>query len=152
MTKARLPKKAGKPAVADYKHPHGARAFVFDGADGLQAAGVDNLRVLITKEDDVWLAQGLEIDYAIDGESLQDVKKRFEDGLAMTIESNLRVYDSITPLLQIAPQEVWDAWNNAKNALRRFEHSNIVVTPKRQADLPFDGIAWLDASTKDEAA
>ncbi len=84
----------------------------------------DSLRVLITKDGDGWLAQGLEIDYAVDGESLADVKKRFEDGLAMTIESNLRVYGNIKPLLKVAPQDVWDEWTDAKNTFESiFAHT-----------------------------
>ncbi len=152
MKTQRLPAKLGKTAVADYKHPHGARAVQVDAANGAHAVWFDTLRVLITKEDGCWLAQGLEIDYAVDGDSLVDVKRRFEDGLTMTIVSNLRVYDSIKPLLQVAPQDVWDKWNDAKNALRRFEHSQIIVTPQKQTELPFDGIAWLNATTADEAA
>lgn len=121
-----------------------------DGTDGT-VAFFDSLRVLITKDDGVWLAQGLDVDYAIDGESLTDVKKRFEDGLAMTISSNLRVHGSIKPLLKMAPQDVIDQWYDAKNTLRRFTHTTLIVTPQRQNELPFDQIVYLDA-TQAEAA
>jgi hypothetical protein len=130
----------------------GAHAVQVDGIHGESVAIFDNLRVLITKDDGVWLAQGLEVDYAIDGDSLPDVKKRFEDGLARTIEANLRVHGTIKPLLRVAPTEVWDQWNDAKNALRRFQHTTVVVTPQKQSELPFDQIVYLDASQADEAA
>lgn len=107
------------------------------------SAYFDKLRVLITKDDGSWLAQGLDVDYAIDGESVADVKKRFGDGLAMTIESNLRVHGSIGPLLRVAPQEVFDQWYDAKNTLRRFEHMAVIVTPQKQSALPFDQIVYL---------
>ncbi len=141
-----------KPAVQVHTHPHGATALQVEGADGSQVIVCENLRVLITKEDGVWLAQGLEIDYAIDGESVADVKRRFQDGLTLTIQSNLRVYKELKGLLQIAPQEVWDQWNDAKNTLRRFKHTTIMVTPQRQQELPFDQIVWLDATGDDQAA
>jgi hypothetical protein len=144
-------RKQSKPTVQAVRHPHGATAVHLDGADGSHVVIYDSLRVLITKDDGVWFAQGLEIDYAIDGESLADVKKRFQDGLAMTIESNLRVHESIKPLLRIAPQDVWDQWNEAKNTLRRFKHSQLVFTEKQQQDLPFDGIQWMEP-IEDEAA
>ena len=147
MSRKKLPK-----PVVQREHPGGATALQLDAPDGSRLACLENLRVLITKEDGVWLAQGLEIDYAIDGDSLADVKKRFEDGLTMTITSNLRVHNSINPLLQVAPQKIWNQWNDAKNTLRRFKHSTILVTPQRQSELPFDQIMWLDATQTDEAA
>ena len=124
----------------------GARAVQVDGHDGSSVAIIDSLRVLITKDDGVWLAEGVDVDYAIDGDSLPDVKKRFEQGLAMTIASNLRVHGTITPLLRPAPQDVIDRWYDARNMLRRFQHTTIVVTPQRQSELPFDQIVYLDAS------
>lgn len=138
-------KKLVKPTVHS-RTDGGAQAIQVDGTDGSCVAIFDNLRVLITKDEGVWLAQGLDVDYAIDGDSLADVKKRFEDGLAMTIASNLRVHGSIKPLLQVAPQEIWDQWSDAKNMLRRFKHTTVIVTPQRQSELPFDKIVYLDAT------
>lgn len=137
-------------ATVNAQTPSGARAVQVDG-NGSSVAVLDSLRVLITKEDGTWLAQGLEVDYAVDGDSLADVKKRFEDGLAKTIEANIRVHDNIKPLLRVAPQEVWDQWNDAKNTLRRFTHTTVIVTPQRQSELPFDQIVYFDA-TKAEVA
>lgn len=145
-----MPKKHIKPTV-HARVEGGAHAVQVDGNDGSHVAVFENLRVLITKEDGTWLAQGLEVDYAVDGESLADVKKRFEDGLAMTIVSNLRVHQTIKPLLQVAPQEVWDRWNDAKNMLRRFQHSMMIMTPQRQQELPFDKIVWLDTTLEEGA-
>lgn len=123
-----------------------------DGINGECVAIFDDLRVLITKDDGSWLAQGLDVDYAIDGDSLPDVKKRFEDGLAATIEAHLRVHGTIEQLLRIAPPEVWAQWNDAKNKLRQFRHTTVIVTPQRQAELPFDNLVFLDASQSHEAA
>lgn len=144
--------KKTKPIVEMHSHPHGARAMHFVGADGSQIAFCDGLRVLITKSEGKWIAQGLEIDYAIDGDSVPDVKRRFEEGLSLTIQSNMRVYNDLKVLLQIAPQDVWDQWNDAKNTLRRFEHTTLVATAQKQQQLPFDAILWLDASNEEKVA
>ena len=103
----------------------------------------DSLRVLITTQDGAWLAQGLEIDYAIDGTSIPDVKKKFQTGLAMTIESSLRVIGNINDLLRIAPQERWAAYFDAKHRLHRFTHSQVRIRQLQQ-HLPFDQIVWVE--------
>jgi len=103
--------------------------------------------VLITKQDGAWLAQGLEIDYAIDGDSIPDVKTRFQTGLAMTIESNLRVNGHIRELLRTAPQEIWAEYFDAKNTLHRFTHSQVMVAQLQQ-HLPFDQILFVEAKDK----
>lgn len=139
-------KRRTKSQVRIDKHPDGATAVQFDGADGSQIVVCDGLRVLITKEQGAWLAQGLEIDYAVDGESLADVKNRFMDGLARTIESNVRAYGNLNALLRIAPQQVWTQWNDAKNKLRRFKSTTMIAKPTPQQTLPFDHVLFLDAS------
>jgi hypothetical protein len=65
--------------------------------------GLGSIRVLICPDGDCWFAQGVEIDYAAQGASIEDVKKRFEVGLRATIEENLKIYDSIDGLLAFAP-------------------------------------------------
>jgi hypothetical protein len=147
MAKKKLP----KPTV-HARTDGGAEAVQLDGINGKCVAVFDNLRVLITKDEGSWLAQGLDVDYAIDGNSLRDVKKRFEDGLAATIEAHLRVHGTIKQLLNIAPPNVWEQWSDAKNKLRQFRHTTVIVTPQKQTELPFDNLVFLDASQADEAA
>lgn len=135
-------RKQAKTAVDVHRHPGGATAVQVDTGDG-QVVVCDSLRVLITKQDGAWLAQGLEIDYAIDGETIADVKKRFQTGLAMTIESNLRVHGNIRDLLRIAPQDRWASYFDTKHALHRFTHSQVMIR-QLQTYLPFDQIMWLE--------
>jgi hypothetical protein len=140
---------AAKPGVALHKHASGATALQVQTPDGTHVVACENLRVLITKQDGAWLAQGLEIDYAIDGESIPEVKQRFQNGLAMTIESNIRVNGDIRDLLRTAPQEVWRDYFDAKNTLRRYTHSQVMISQLQQ-HLPFDQILWV--GKEDEAA
>ncbi|MGH8247905.1 MAG: hypothetical protein ACREUU_15905, partial [Gammaproteobacteria bacterium] len=84
-----------------------ATAFHGKAEDGTHVVGIGNLRVILFQEGDLWFAQGLEIDYASQGDSLEDVKKQFEDGLGATIEEHLRVYGNIDKILNVAPSEVW---------------------------------------------
>ncbi len=74
------------------------------GADHL--IGVDGLRVLISEDADGWFAQGVEIDYFACGSSFEDVQRRFEAGLAATIDVHLNKHGSIENILKWAPPEV----------------------------------------------
>jgi hypothetical protein len=136
-----------RPEVDLRTHPDGAIAAQIETQHGSVVA-LGNLRVLITKEDGTWIAQGLEIDYAIDGESLKDVKQRFMMGLSMTVESHLRVYNSIDNLLKVAPPEVWAEYFAERNTLRRFEHSQVTAVSKLQQNLqrilPFENIEFYE--------
>jgi len=73
------------------------------------AVGLGDLRVMILSEgENLWYAQGLEIDYLAQGTSPDDVKRSFEEGLKATVGEHLKLYGNISKLLQIAPQDVWD--------------------------------------------
>jgi hypothetical protein len=105
--------------------------------------------VLITKHEDGWVAQGLEIDYAIDGSSVEDVKKRFEQGLTLTVKANLRVHRNITRLLSnIAPPAIWAKFFAAVPPDVRHKSNLITVRTlprQRQPVLPFDRIIFAQA-------
>lgn len=77
-----------------------------DGSDH-HAVAMLNLTVMITNDDGVWFAQGLEVDYAAQGDSLEEAKRHFEDGLHATINVNLEKYQSLKNMLTPAPAAVW---------------------------------------------
>ena len=77
-------------------------------ADGLNLVGIGNLRVIVKNDGERWSAQGLEIDYAVDGGSYEDVTTEFAHGMALTIDENLRVCGHIRNVLKVAPREVWN--------------------------------------------
>lgn len=82
--------------------------------------GIGNLRVVIVPDEEFWFAQGLEIDYAVQGNSEDDVKKKFEDGLEATIGQHLKIYGNIEKLLQTAPPSVWKEFVGDTGGKRKF--------------------------------
>ncbi len=67
---------------------------------GQQAVGIGNLRVFIVQDGKFWFAKGLEIDYATQGDTLDEAKDNFVVGLADTIDLHLQMHGSIEKLLQ----------------------------------------------------
>lgn len=152
--------------VTHVSKPHG------DGS--VHAVAVGDLRVLIVCEDDVWYAQGMEIDYVAQGTSLDDVKTAFENGLGATIGLHIETYGDLKELLKIAPQAAWDEYfahlEAVDDGTYRFtsvtadyfdapaeEQTTVMSTnpppaeetplpaPKRKK-LPFKGINYLEAA------
>lgn len=83
----------------------------------VHAVGIGNLRVMLIHEDGAWYAQGLEIDYCAQGESIEDVKSRFEQGLSVTLSEHLRVHGTIEGILVPAPREIWrEFWTSEATA------------------------------------
>ncbi len=79
---------------------------VTDGATHF--VGIGPIKVIICNEDGSWFAQGVDIDYAANGTSLDDVQTNFESGLAGTIDLHIKMYGNLKKFLKQAPQEVWD--------------------------------------------
>lgn len=73
-----------------------------------------DLRVMVTQDDGLWFAQGLQVDYAAQGRSWMEVRKAFEDGLTASIDAHLRKYGHLKHFDQPAPQHVWQEFKNAK--------------------------------------
>ena len=69
--------------------------------------GILGLQVVLAKQDSSWVAQGIELDYAAAGTSLDDVKKRFEDGLCETIQEHLDHFGNLDHLMVEAKAAVW---------------------------------------------
>jgi hypothetical protein len=136
-------KKTSKPAMA-----FTASGPVKGGT--VHLVGIGNLRVVIVQDDKHWFAQGLEIDYAEQGDSVEDVKKNFENGLRATIEQHLKINGTIKKLLRVAPPEVWADVLGDPSADRNF-YSQISVH-KIIEKLPFEGIQYLIAKDAKDAA
>jgi len=115
--------------------------------DDCHAVIVDSLRVLIIPDEGGWFAQGLEIDYAAGGDSVEDVKQRFQQGLESTIHEHLRVFGNIDNLLnKQAPSEEWELY--AKNK-KQFALSMATFRTQNQGldeDLhwPYPEILYLE--------
>ena len=123
MTPAtKLAKKKPKSAVRA-KKPLAFHGKTNDGKN--HVVGIGNLRAVIVQDNAHWFAQGLEIDYAAEGSSLDDVKKQFEDGLLATVEQHLKTYGGIEHLLCVAPSEAWAPLLKDPEAYRGFLHSAV---------------------------
>jgi len=102
--------------------------------------GIGNLRVMITRDDGSWFAHALEIDYAAQGSSWADVKRRFENGLRATIDEHLKIYGSIEKLLWPAPPEVWAELFKAESTVKLYAQVSVHV----HKALPFDQIEYYE--------
>ena len=107
--------------------------------------GIGNLRVVIVPDGPFWFAQGLEIDYAVQGNTIEDAKKQFEDGLESTIEEHLRQHGNIRMLLNVAPNQVWNELLHDPSAkLTRYWQLSDHHIIKEATN--FDGLEYLVAS------
>lgn len=132
--------KTKNPIAKVRRHPAGATLAHIDTRNASVVA-IGNLRVLITKEDDFWVAQGLEIDYAAYGSTIPEVKDRFESGLAETISAHLRVHRNLEHLISsVSPPEVWQDYIADNHALHRYTFSQVSMF-EVQRRLPFKGAA-----------
>jgi len=86
----------------------GSKAVAVHQTDGEQHfVGIGNLKVIICQDGESWFAQGLDIDYAASGESLEDVKNNFQLGLKGTIDLHIKAYGHIEKFLKMAPRVTW---------------------------------------------
>jgi hypothetical protein len=125
----------------------GAMAAHVADADGkVHGVGIWNLHVLIMKDGKFWVAQGLEIDYLAQGDTVPEAKKNFEYGLEATIDLNLRMYGNIAGLLIFAPNEVLKEAARKKDSIRLYSQETLhELGVMSQKALPFDGISYLVA-------
>jgi predicted RNase H-like HicB family nuclease len=92
-------------------NPMGTGPKAFHATRGCEHAVIlADIKVLILNDDGGWFAQGLDIDYSAQGDSIEEVKQRFEHGLQRTLEANLDAYGEIYRVLKVAPQEYWDTY------------------------------------------
>lgn len=104
---------------------------------------------MLFQDADQWVAQGLEIDYAAQADSVNSVKAAFERGLAMTLHENLRVFGKIDSVLRPAPEETWKALMTAGGLVKRHTQVSIRHAANRQEDdlssvpLPFGAIDYF---------
>lgn len=112
-----------------------------------------NLQVILAPEAGMWVAQAVEIDYAAAGESLEDVRERFEDGLAGTIHEQLKMFGDLDALLTPAPARQWhDLWRQQGKRLTWFGETTLhEVVSRSEMDavarfFPFDKIAYFTAA------
>ena len=139
-----MSKKKIKSEIA--KTSSGAVATHINMDDGKHVVGLGNIRVLIVPDGPAWFAQGLEIDYAAQGDSLEEVRREFEEGLSATVEENLRVYGNIKKMLVVAPSDIWCEAMNRETPLESY--SQVSFHRLIQENTNFNGIKYLVAKSQ----
>jgi hypothetical protein len=75
-----------------------------------------DIRVIICKEDDVYIAQCLEYDIAAHGSTPDEAKAAFAEAMmrhaVYANERGCRLFDGLSP----APREYWDKWESKRTS------------------------------------
>lgn len=97
---------------------------------------ITNIRVLVLNNDGSWFAQGLEVDYSAQADTLEGVKKSFQEGLTKTIEAHLLDYTGIQNVLRVAPQSYWDHfWKHHSKWVFTYGSVHLIREPELGGDL-----------------
>ena len=111
--------------------------------------GILNLKVILIQEAGSWFAQGLEIDYAAEGKTLEEVKAAFEKGFCGTIYENLRVYGKLDKFLVPAPVEIWKEMFYDCSDMNAFSQITVHnLAEKVGSLLPFKAIEYIQRAEK----
>lgn len=140
MSKKRV-LKATHPSKATAEHSRDA---------GHDYVKIGELHVLVTKDGDWWLARGLQIDYAAQGKSLDEVKENFCRGLMATADAYLKEFGSIEKLLRPSPDVLREMANASERKILSLSLESVHETARplpskvRAAQrLPFSGISFF---------
>lgn len=104
---------------------------------------VGSLNVFVSHEQNQWFAQGIEIDYAACGDSLEDVQTWFEAGLKKTIHAHLARFESIDRLLKSAPESEYQELTEAEPFTFWLVTFHRASDWKEEIPFPFSGITYL---------
>lgn len=111
----------------------------------MHVVGVKALRVMLLADEGGFFAQGLEIDYAACGATIEEAKNNFESGLEKTVHEHLVMHGGITKLLKLAPQEAWDLFINApKDSLKASFTTLQFHQVKKEAGFPFNKLEFVE--------
>lgn len=136
-----------------YKHKLGAVA-AHVGNDHIQAAGVKALHVFLCPEDGQWTAQGIEIDYAASGASIEEAQKNFADGLVLTVNEHLVMHGNLDKVLETAPKDVLEQYIKTLpaelkkldfvTAVQLFKKAKVSKPEQKALEFPFEGIQFAE--------
>ncbi len=120
-----------------------AAATAIHGTDGsTHIVGIGNLKVIICQDGGCWFAQGLEIDYAANGHSLEEAKENFQTGLKGTIDLHIKAYGTIGHFLKIAPPEVWKDLHSTPG--RQYRYTQVTLHEDLFKTLGYQGINFIE--------
>lgn len=110
------------------------------------------LRAVILQDSscNAYVIQGLEVDYAAQGSTIEEARKNFEYGLAASLFANQKMFNHVDNFLVAAPPDVW--WDclykqraaTLKRSLSHTFHSALALNDVQS--LPFENIEYFDFS------
>lgn len=107
------------------------------------AVCVAALRVIISEGDGGWYAEGVEIDYAAFGQTIEEVQLNFELGFIRTIHLHIAKFGNLNKFIKWAPQSVLEKLPQSKPyKIDTFSTHNIEV----ESVLPISSINYLQLS------
>jgi hypothetical protein len=121
-----------------------AAVHLSDQGEELHAVLLWNLSVLIVPDGDFWFAQGLEINYGAQGDTVEDAQKNFQAGLKATIQQHLKVHGNIEGILKFASSEILKEAAQHKDLIKPLVQVSFheVLGAEAQKAIPFDGISY----------
>ena len=125
---------------------------MMDSAPAEATVGILDLQVVLAKDGDGWVAQGIELDYAACGSSKEDVKARFERGLGATIQAHLNHFGDIDRLI-VPAAPPWTQLLPAADQMRYSHVSHHRFFPP--VSFPFGKIVYMvppDEATDQQVA
>lgn len=135
-------------------------SFAVDGQTA--NASVKALRVLLCQEHGGYTAQGLEIDYAASGETVDEAMKNFVEGLVHTVVHHLFILGNLDKVLVTAPKEIVAEYLKTPPAaiksigfvatVNAFEEADVEKPEEKAKQFPFDGIEFIQPKHQKEAA
>lgn len=127
----------------------GAEAIHLSNGENQHIVGVKSIRVFISKDGDMWFAQGLDIDYASCGNTIAETKMNFETGIKKTIAEHLKLHGDIEKFLKTAPQEAWKEYFETSANIIKQEFSDLQFhdlcdeMSEKESCFPFNKIEFL---------
>jgi hypothetical protein len=66
-----------------------------------------DLRVMLVADGQFWFAQGMDVDYAAQGSTMEEARANFVHGLQLTAREHMRWRHNLDKLLEPAPRRAW---------------------------------------------
>lgn len=85
------------------------------------------MRVVVFKDGDLWIAQGLERDICARGSDLRDVQERFK--MLMELETDFSLQQKKQPLegIEPAPKHFHDMWEQRSGWTTQADHMQLAL-------------------------
>lgn len=87
------------------------------------------LRVWLFAENDMYVAQGIDIDYVASGFTLEQARRNFAEGLIKTVELNLEEFGSLKHFVKAAPPQIIQQYYAAVAAQHKGQRREVEREP-----------------------